>query len=256
MIKKTFCMLLAAVLLLSLSACERKGNDPPPDVTPIPDATADPNACICEICDKCDRCLTIINAGACYCVTCPDVCNCPIPLGFTIDTDLYEEWNSVESNGVLSIYRGETLEISVRAFAMTIEEIVNVIGIDEYKVEASDKMSFDSYLKKVGKSQKQFASDFVKSGLDEGMKVSSTDEVKVGGKAAVKTSMVIKPPEPEESDESNDDNESGERKEGASIVYVIFDKSCIFAIVYNGENNSKYIDEFEKMAETFEVVKT
>jgi len=234
--------LLAIVLVVSYLFEDKI--DPGPDFTEEPNTTQEPrpeDICECALCDVCRGCLVLERL--CECFRCPGSCTCPLDAGFDIELPI--EWDGSQNEGVLTAFRYKDDEnplAILRVFAMTIGEIINVIGIEDYNISDYDELTFDEFLKQSGKSYEEFNEDFVKSGMAEGTEIISIDKKKIAKKTAFETRI-----------EYNMESEDSQDNEGLNIICVVFDESKIYTIGYNGVNNSDYIKEFEKMIKTFEI---
>jgi predicted lactoylglutathione lyase len=246
-LKKFLCILIAVLMMLSLSACSDSVTDDAGE-TSAEDGTNPTEECICE--DFCSGCKGCLYVEICTCPVCPGGCACPPtpePLDFEID--VLDKWEILDKDGLLQIGR-EDDEGEVRAalgvFSMKIESMLEVLKGDVYKefdVEKAKDMSIEEFLKEVGKSREEFAKDLVDSGREEALELISSKEAdEIDGMYAFKTHM-------EFTITSGDDE-----IEGSNIVYTIFGENKIYKVIYNGMRVKDYIDEFEEMAKTFKIV--
>jgi len=242
---------MAAVLVAAYFLLEDP-EETNPDFTNPPDVTTPvEEVCSCEICEECDGC-ALANIK-CECSLCPGICFCDMPLDFIVTVE--SEWKTSESGGVLTSARGEAPNAVMQVFKMTIPEVLQIFEAKKVKgyskaknIKDFEDMTFDDFLKEVGKSRDEFAEDIVESGMMTGSEVVSTDKVEVGSFDAVRTQV-------EFSHEVENNDGEKETQEGVNIVYVLFDESSIYLLVYNGENKSDYIDEFEKTVKSFRINK-
>jgi len=243
--KKVLGLILAAAMLLSLAACDNK-TDPPTEKSPSEETNED--ECICEICDLCE----MSRDSICGRTDCRELlCQCDVLPDYSVDNkftfDSHEEWDNHynSSNGVFSLNRKSDVKANMIAFSVDVDEAAGIVGSSGY-ASVSLETTFEEFLEKSDKTQKEFAEDFAKSGMSSRCEIVSVTETELDNKYTIRTEI-----DPTvENDEQDGD--------GLNVIYMVFDEFSVHLLVFNyvgdSDYSSNYLEEFEEMVKTFRVI--